>query len=91
LGGVVPQKDILRRTQFGGVLSSFVYIPKGVRCPWNIDLLSRLRDEHRAVRADPDHCFEDGAHVSYLEAAPRRCATRIKQLHAAAVVELVAG
>ena len=68
--------------------ASFVYIPKGVRCPMELShLLPHQCREHRPVRADADH-RRGGRYVSYLEGctAPMRDEN---QLHAA-VVELVA-
>ena len=67
---------------------SFVYVPKGVRCPMELSTYFRINAaEHRPVRAHADH-RRRRRYVSYLEGctAPMRDEN---QLHAA-VVELVA-
>ena len=67
---------------------SFVYVPKGVRCPMELSTYFRINAaEHGPVRAHADH-RRRGRYVSYLEGctAPMRDEN---QLHAA-VVELVA-
>lgn len=90
LGTVVPYKDNFYATLNSAVFSdgSFIYIPKGVRCPmelstyFRINAISTGQFERTLIIAD------EGSYVSYLEGctAPMRDEN---QLHAA-VVELVA-
>jgi len=90
LGSVVPPKDNFYATLNSAVFSdgSFVYVPKGVRCPMELSTYFRINAartgqfERTLIIADED------SHVSYLEGctAPMRDE---HQLHAA-VVELVA-
>ena len=90
LGSVVPYTDNFFATLNSAVFSdgSFVYIPKGVRCPMELSTYFRINAmntgqfERTLIVADED------SHVSYLEVctAPMRDEN---QLHAA-VVELVA-
>ncbi len=90
LGSVVPQKDNFFAALNSAVFTdgSFVYIPKGVKCPmelstyFRINALNTGQFERTLIIADED------AQVSYLEGctAPMRDEN---QLHAA-VVELVA-
>jgi Fe-S cluster assembly protein SufB len=90
LGSVVPQKDNFYAALNSAVFSdgSFVYIPKGVRCPMELSTYFRINEmntgqfERTLIIADED------SYVSYLEGctAPMRDEN---QLHAA-VVELVA-
>lgn len=90
LGSVVPYRDNFFATLNSAVFSdgSFVYIPKGVRCPMELSTYFRINAantgqfERTLIIADED------SHVSYLEGctAPMRDEN---QLHAA-VVELVA-
>jgi Fe-S cluster assembly protein SufB len=90
LGGVVPVADNFYAALNSAVFSdgSFVYVPKGVRCPMELSTYFRINAantgqfERTLIIADAD------SHVSYLEGctAPMRDEN---QLHAA-VVELVA-
>ncbi|MEM8984735.1 MAG: Fe-S cluster assembly protein SufB [Pseudomonadota bacterium] len=90
LGSVVPRRDNYFAALNSAVFSdgSFVYIPKGVRCPMELSTYFRINAantgqfERTLIIADED------SHVSYLEGctAPMRDEN---QLHAA-VVELVA-
>ncbi len=90
LGTVVPFRDNFFATLNSAVFSdgSFVYIPKGVRCPMELSTYFRINAantgqfERTLIIADAD------SHVSYLEGctAPMRDEN---QLHAA-VVELIA-
>ncbi len=90
LGSVVPAGDNFYAALNSAVFSdgSFVYIPKGVRCPMELSTYFRINSmntgqfERTLIIADED------SHVSYLEGctAPMRDEN---QLHAA-VVELVA-
>ena len=90
LGSVVPSSDNFYAALNSAVFSdgSFVYIPKGVRCPMELSTYFRINEmntgqfERTLIVADED------SYVSYLEGctAPMRDEN---QLHAA-VVELVA-
>jgi len=90
LGSVVPYTDNYFAAINSAVFSdgSFVYIPKGVRCPMELSTYFRINEaktgqfERTLIVADED------SHVSYLEGctAPMRDEN---QLHAA-VVELIA-
>jgi len=90
LGSVVPQSDNFFATLNAAVFSdgSFVYIPKGVKCPLDLSTYFRINAmgtgqfERTLIIAD------EGSEVSYMEGctAPMRDEN---QLHAA-VVELVA-
>ena len=90
LGSVVPYSDNFYATLNSAVFSdgSFVYIPKGVRCPLELMTYFRINQADTGQFERTLIIAEDGAYVSYLEGctAPVR---RQNQLHAA-VVELVA-
>ncbi len=90
LGTVVPQKDNYYAALNSAVFSdgSFVYIPKGVRCPMELSTYFRINEQNTGQFERTLIVAEEGAHVSYLEGctAPMRDEN---QLHAA-VVELVA-
>jgi len=90
LGSVVPPTDNLFAALNAAVTSdgSFVYIPKGVRCPMELSTYFRINAENTGQFERTLIIAEEGAYVSYLEGctAPRRDEN---QLHAA-VVELIA-
>ncbi|HET9836514.1 MAG TPA: Fe-S cluster assembly protein SufB [Rhodanobacteraceae bacterium] len=90
LGSVVPQRDNFFAALNSAVFSdgSFVFIPKGVRCPMELSTYFRINAGHTGQFERTLIIAEDGASVSYLEGctAPMRDEN---QLHAA-VVELVA-
>jgi len=90
LGSVVPQKDNFYAALNSAVFSdgSFVYIPKGVRCPMELSTYFRINESKTGQFERTLIVAEEGSHVSYLEGctAPMRDEN---QLHAA-VVELVA-
>jgi Fe-S cluster assembly protein SufB len=90
LGSVVPQKDNFYAALNCAVFSdgSFVYIPKGVRCPMELSTYFRINEAKTGQFERTLIIAEEGSHVSYLEGctAPMRDEN---QLHAA-VVELVA-
>lgn len=90
LGSVVPQKDNYFAALNSAVFSdgSFVYIPKGVRCPMELSTYFRINEAKTGQFERTLIVAEEGSHVSYLEGctAPMRDEN---QLHAA-VVELVA-
>jgi Fe-S cluster assembly protein SufB len=90
LGTVVPQGDNFFAALNSAVFSdgSFVYIPKGVRCPMELSTYFRINAEGTGQFERTLIIAEEGAYVSYLEGctAPMRDEN---QLHAA-VVELIA-
>ncbi|MGH8212809.1 MAG: Fe-S cluster assembly protein SufB, partial [Rhodanobacteraceae bacterium] len=90
LGSVVPQRDNFFAALNSAVFSdgSFVFIPKGVRCPMELSTYFRINAGHTGQFERTLIVAEEGAKVSYLEGctAPMRDEN---QLHAA-VVELVA-
>jgi Fe-S cluster assembly protein SufB len=90
LGSVVPVTDNFFATLNSAVFSdgSFVYIPKGVRCPMELSTYFRINERNTGQFERTLIIAEEGAYVSYLEGctAPMRDEN---QLHAA-VVELVA-
>ena len=90
LGSVVPYTDNYYATLNSAVFSdgSFVYIPKGVRCPMELSTYFRINAANTGQFERTLIIADEGAYVSYLEGctAPMRDEN---QLHAA-VVELVA-
>ncbi len=90
LGSVVPTGDNFFSALNSAVFSdgSFVYIPKGVRCPMELSTYFRINAQNTGQFERTLIIADEGAQVSYLEGctAPMRDEN---QLHAA-VVELVA-
>ena len=90
IGSVVPQGDNYYAALNSAVFSdgSFVYIPKGVRCPMELSTYFRINEAKTGQFERTLIIADEGSHVSYLEGctAPMRDEN---QLHAA-VVELVA-
>ncbi len=90
LGSVVPFADNFYAALNTAVFTegSFVYIPKGVRCPMELSTYFRINERNTGQFERTLIIAEEGAYVSYLEGctAPQRDEN---QLHAA-VVELVA-
>ncbi len=90
LGSVVPYSDNFYATLNSAVFSdgSFVYVPKGVRCPMELSTYFRINAQNTGQFERTLVVAAEGAYVSYLEGctAPKRDEN---QLHAA-VVELVA-
>lgn len=90
LGSVVPYQDNYYAALNSAVFSdgSFVYIPKGVRCPMELSTYFRINAANTGQFERTLIIADDDAYVSYLEGctAPMRDEN---QLHAA-VVELVA-
>lgn len=90
LGSVVPTTDNYFAALNSAVFSdgSFVYIPKGVRCPMELSTYFRINAANTGQFERTLIVADEGSHVSYLEGctAPMRDEN---QLHAA-VVELVA-
>lgn len=90
LGSVVPYTDNFFATLNSAVFTdgSFVYIPKGVRCPMELSTYFRINAANTGQFERTLIIAEEGSYVSYLEGctAPMRDEN---QLHAA-VVELIA-
>ncbi|TDJ46132.1 MAG: Fe-S cluster assembly protein SufB [Gammaproteobacteria bacterium] len=90
LGTVVPQRDNFFAALNSAVFTdgSFVYIPKGVRCPMELSTYFRINAANTGQFERTLIIAEEGSYVSYLEGctAPQRDEN---QLHAA-VVELIA-
>jgi Fe-S cluster assembly protein SufB len=90
LGSVVPASDNFFAALNAAVFSdgSFVYVPKGVRCPMDLSTYFRINEANTGQFERTLIIADEGASVSYLEGctAPKRDEN---QLHAA-VVELVA-
>jgi len=90
LGSVVPPTDNFFAALNSAVFSdgSFVYVPKGVRCPMELSTYFRINASNTGQFERTLIVAEPGAYVSYLEG----CTAPVRdenQLHAA-VVELVA-
>ena len=90
MGSVVPVSDNYFSALNSAVFTdgSFVYIPKGVRCPMELSTYFRINEKNTGQFERTLIIAEDSSYVSYLEGctAPQRDEN---QLHAA-VVELVA-
>jgi Fe-S cluster assembly protein SufB len=90
LGSVVPHTDNIFAALNAAVVSdgSFVYIPKGVRCPMELSTYFRINAQNTGQFERTLIIADEGSYVSYLEGctAPQRDEN---QLHAA-VVELIA-
>lgn len=89
LGTVIPKNDNYYAALNSAVFSdgSFVYIPKGVRCPMELSTYFRINQQNTGQFERTLIVADEGSYVSYLEGctAPQRDEN---QLHAA-VVELV--
>lgn len=89
IGSVVPYRDNFFAALNSAVFSdgSFVYIPKGVRCPMELSSYSRINARNTGQFERTLIVAEDDAYVSYLEGctAPMRDEN---QLHAA-IVEII--
>ena len=90
MGSVVPYGDNKHACLNSAVFTdgSFVYVPKGVRCPMELSTYFRINAENTGQFERTLIIADEGSYVSYLEGctAPQRDE---HQLHAA-VVELVA-
>ncbi|SDR51560.1 Iron-regulated ABC transporter membrane component SufB [Rhizobiales bacterium GAS191] len=90
LGSVVPVTDNFFATLNSAVFTdgSFVYVPKGVRCPMELSTYFRINEQNTGQFERTLIIADAGSYVSYLEGctAPKRDEN---QLHAA-VVELIA-
>ena len=89
IGSVVPYSDNYFATLNSAVFTdgSFVYVPKGLRCPMELSTYFRINAENTGQFERTLIIADEGAYVSYLEGctAPQRDEN---QLHAA-VVELI--
>ncbi len=90
LGSVVPYSDNFYAALNSAVFTdgSFVYVPKGVRCPLELSTYFRINAQNTGQFERTLIIADEGAYVSYLEG----CTAPVRdenQLHAA-VVELVA-
>jgi Fe-S cluster assembly protein SufB len=90
LGSVVPLGDNYFATLNSAVFTdgSFVYIPKGVRCPMELSTYFRINDKNSGQFERTLIIAEEGSYVSYLEGCTAPAYDN-NQLHAA-VVELIA-
>lgn len=90
LGSVVPIGDNFFAALNSAVFSdgSFVYIPKGVRCPLELSTYFRINDKESGQFERTLIIAEEGSYVSYLEGCTAPAFDK-NQLHAA-VVELIA-
>ncbi len=89
MGSVVPQGDNYYAALNSAVFTdgSFVYIPKGVRCPMELSTYFRINAQETGQFERTLIIADEGAYVSYLEG----CTAPVRdenQLHAA-VVELI--
>src|ERR671934_553576 len=90
LGSVVPYTDNFFASLNSAVFSdgSFVYVPKGVRCPLELSTYFRINAAETGQFERTLIIADEGSYVSYLEGCTAPMRDR-NQLHAA-VVELVA-
>lgn len=90
LGSVVPIGDNYFATLNSAVFTdgSFVYVPKGVKCPLELSTYFRINDQESGQFERTLIIAEEGSSVSYLEGCTAP-AYSTNQLHAA-VVELIA-
>jgi len=90
LGSVVPPKDNFFSALNSAVFSdgSFVYVPRGVRCPIELSTYFRINDRESGQFERTLIVAEDDSYVSYLEGCTAPAYDN-NQLHAA-VVELIA-
>lgn len=90
LGSVVPIGDNYFSALNSAVFSdgSFVYVPKGVKCPMELSTYFRINDKQSGQFERTLIIAEEGSYVSYLEGCTAPAYDN-NQLHAA-VVELIA-
>ena len=89
LGTVIPVQDNFFTALNSAVFSdgSFVYIPKGVRCPMELSTYFRINASETGQFERTLIVADEGSHVSYLEGCTAPSYDK-NQLHAA-IVELV--
>ncbi|NKB23624.1 MAG: Fe-S cluster assembly protein SufB [Kiritimatiellae bacterium] len=90
LGSVVPYTDNFYATLNSAVFTdgSFVYVPKGVKCPVELSTYFRINAQDTGQFERTLIIADEGSYVSYLEGCTAPMRDR-NQLHAA-VVELIA-
>jgi Fe-S cluster assembly protein SufB len=90
MGSVVPIGDNFFAALNSAVFTdgSFVYVPKGVRCPMEVSTYFRINDKETGQFERTLIIAEEGSYVSYLEGCTAPAYDN-NQLHAA-VVELIA-
>src|ERR687895_154253 len=90
LGSVVPVNDNYYAALNSAVFSdgSFVFVPKGVRCPMELSTYFRINNQESGQFERTLVVADEGAYVSYLEGCTAPKFDK-NQLHAA-VVELIA-
>ena len=90
LGSVVPSGDNFFAALNSAVFTdgSFVYVPKGVRCPMEVSTYFRINDKESGQFERTLVIADEGSFVSYLEGCTAPAYDN-NQLHAA-VVELIA-
>jgi len=90
LGTIVPPSDNFFAALNSAVFSdgSFVFIPKGVKCPMELSTYFRINEKETGQFERTLIIAEEGSQVSYLEGCTAP-AYDVNQLHAA-VVELIA-
>ncbi len=78
LGSVVPTTDNFFATLNSAVFSdgSFVYIPKGVRCPMELSTYFRINEQKTGQFERTLIIADEGSYVTILKAAPHRSATK---------------
>ena len=78
LGSVVSYRDNFFAALNSAVFSdgSFVYIPKGVRCPMELSTYFRINAANTGQFERTLIVADDDSYVSYLEGVPLRCVTK---------------
>ncbi len=91
MGTVVPYKDNYFAALNSAVFSdgSFVYIPKGVRCPMELSTYFRINTANTGQFERTLIVADDDSYVSYLEGCTAPPMRDENQLHAA-IVEIIA-
>ena len=91
LGSVVPYTDNFFAALNAAVFTdgSFVYVPKGVRCPMELSTYFRINAANTGQFAGTLIVADESSYVSYLEGCTAPIRDSENQLHAA-VVELIA-
>lgn len=82
LGSVVPYRDNFFAALNSAVFSdgSFVYIPKGVRCPMELSTYFRINAANTGQFERTLIVADDDSYVSYLEGCTAPCATRTSSM-----------
>ena len=79
LGSVVPYTDNFYATLNSAVFTdgSFVYIPKGVRCPMELSTYFRINEANTGQFERTLIIADEGSYVSYLEIGRASCRERV--------------